>query len=198
MQPRSPGRGRWAAPALAMLVAGCVNLGGGKPLPSLMTLSASAPAPAGQTLATPTTRAIVVFTPTVERSLATTRVPVRIDPTALAYLKGAAWVESPAHLFGALLVETIRARGQLLVLAEDQPQASLHLAGTLGELGYDAQARAVVVRFDAERSGRDHQVSTRRFEASVAGVGPNAAAIAPALNLAATRVAGEVADWVAQ
>ncbi len=184
--------------ALSSLLTGCINLGGGKPLPSLMTLTPAARAPAGQTLSTASAQAIIVLTPEVDRTLATTRVPVQVTPTSMAYLTGAAWAEWPARLFQSLLVETIRARGKRLVFEEDQPQGSVRLAGRLETMGYDAQAHTVTVRYDAERIGPNGVTSTRRFEAVEKDIDPAAADVAPALNDAANDVARQVADWVDQ
>jgi cholesterol transport system auxiliary component len=54
----------------------------------------------------------------------------------------------------------------------------------------------VVVRYDAVLQTPDGRVQSRRFESRVSGVAAESAAVGPALNDAANRVAGEVADWV--
>jgi cholesterol transport system auxiliary component len=64
-------------------------------------------------------------------------------------------------------------------------------------MGYDARRRSVVVRFDAMRWEPGGRVVSRRFEASVPDVAPEAESIAPALNRAANDVARQVADWIA-
>ena len=70
------------------------------------------------------------------------------------------------------------------------------LAGRLLDIGYDAPTRSVVVRYDAILEGPGGAVSTKRFEARVASVSAEPAAIGPALNEAANDVAGQVAEWV--
>jgi cholesterol transport system auxiliary component len=64
-------------------------------------------------------------------------------------------------------------------------------------MGYDAASSSAVVRFDAVRIDREGKVTTRRFEARETGVVAEAKAVGAALNVAANRVAAEVADWVA-
>lgn len=187
--------------ALPFALAGCISVGiggGGKPLPSLISLTPMAQAPAGQTLSSQSADALVVMVPEVDRALDTTRIPVQVDDSAVSYLTGAAWVDQPRRLFQALLVETIRARGKRLVLDENLPQVRISLSGRLAAMGYDARSRAVIVRFDALRVSRDGVTTSRRFEAVENGVAPLAAAVAPALNRAANAVAGQVADWVDQ
>ena len=70
------------------------------------------------------------------------------------------------------------------------------IGGRLLEMGYDAPTRSVVVRFDAIRTERGGPITTRRFEARVADVKPQASKVGPALNQAANDVARQVADWV--
>lgn len=204
-----PGRSRkfrWRAArtllmamALPLVVGGCISVGiggGGKPLPSLISLTPTVQAPSGQSLSSKFADALVVLPPQVDQSLATTRIPVQIDDSAIAYLTGAAWIDQPGNLFQALLVETIRARGKRLVLDENLPQGLIHLSGRLDAMGFDARRHAVIVRFDALRVGRDGVTTSRRFEAVENGIAPVAAEVAPALNRAANAVAGQVADWV--
>jgi cholesterol transport system auxiliary component len=186
---------------LPLAVTGCISVGvggGGKPLPSLITLTPSAEAPAGQTLNSHSAEALAVLLPEVNQTLDTTRVPVQVDDSAVAYLTGAAWVDQPRRLFQALLIATIRERGKRLVLDENLPQALIRLSGRLDAMGYDARNRSVTVRFDALRVGRDGVTTSRRFEAVKKDIAPVASAVAPALNLAANEVAGQVADWVDQ
>ena len=61
---------------------------------------------------------------------------------------------------------------------------------------YDAATGSAVVRFDAVLIGNDSNVTTRRFEATVPGVTPEAQAVGIALNQAANQVANDVAEWV--
>jgi cholesterol transport system auxiliary component len=127
------------------------------------------------------------------------RVPVTVSDTELAYLQEAFWVEKPARLFRRLVGETIRARGNAMVIDGDDTAtlATVTLRGTLMDMGYDAAASAALVRFDAVRLDNDGKVVTRRFEARETGVPAETRAVGAALNVAANRVAAEVADWMA-
>ena len=180
-----------------VLLAGCVNLGGKTP-PRLLTLTPAVSAPAGTATDGDVSTAIAVLEPTAPQRLTVTRVPVTVDDSSLAYLQDAVWVERPARLFRRLLAETIRTGSNRLVLTDDDLQysAPTKLSGQLVELGYDAASSSVVARFDAVLQQPDGRVQTRRFESTVPGIAPEAAAVAPALNQAANQVAAQVAEWV--
>lgn len=192
-------RSRLLLPALgALTLAGCISLGGGDPPDQLLTLTASAMAPAGAAQTGTMANALAVTEPAVPQHLNVTRVPVRVDGTSLAYLKDALWVERPARLFQTVLSETIRARGTRLVVGggEMDYAAQTQLGGELVAMDYDASAQAVLVRYDAILRLPGGEIRTRRFENRVTGVTADALSVAPALNQAANAVAAEVADWV--
>jgi cholesterol transport system auxiliary component len=126
------------------------------------------------------------------------RVPVQIDDTNVAYLKGAAWVERPARLFRALLAETLRGKTNTLVLEDSQAAANVgvRVSGRLIDMGYDARTSSVVVRFEAIRSGPSGAVVTKRFQSVIPNIQAKPQFVGPALNQAANDVAGQVATWV--
>lgn len=185
------------AAGLAAALAGCISLGS-EPPPSLLSLTATATAPAGSAISGNPASAIAVLEPGAPQSLNVVRVPVQVDDAEIAYLKDAVWVEKPARLFQRLLAETIRTRTGRLVSDGETPSvgAETRLQGSLGAFGYDARSRSVVVRYDAVRSGVGDSVETRRFEAVIPGVEAEAGPVGRALNQAANQVAGEVAQWV--
>lgn len=186
-----------AAFAPVLVLAGCVSLGEDPP-ESLLSLTPTRTAAAGEDTYGSVAQAIAVFEPDAPRKLDVVRVPVQVNDSTVAYLQDAVWVEKPARLFAALVSETIRASGSRLVIegADIRHSAATRLTGQLLEMGYDASSGSVVVRFDAILQLPDGQVRTRRFEAEVNGVLPEAMDVGPALNRAANQVAGEVADWV--
>lgn len=189
-----------AVGAGALALAGCLSLGEDPP-ESLLTLTAEASAEAGAVAtASPSnpSRAVAVLPIDTPAKLDVLRVPVAVTDTEIAYLQDAVWVEKPARLFRRLLGETMRARGGVLVIDNDDTPllAAQSVRGTLTEMGYDALGQAVVVRFDAMRIASDGTVIARRFEARESGVGPEAAFVGPALNRAANRVAKDVSDWM--
>ena len=191
-------RGFAAGPA-ALLLAGCVSIGGGGEAPDqLLTLTPSAMAPAGSVQQGTMANALSVTEPSVPQHLNVVRVPVRVNGTSLAYLQDAFWVEKPARLFQSVLAETIRARGTRMVVGggELDYAAQTQLAGELAAMDYDASARAVVVRYDAVLRLPGGEIRTRRFESRVTGVAADPLSVAPALNQAANAIAAEVADWV--
>jgi cholesterol transport system auxiliary component len=183
----------------ALALAGCVSIGGGEPPETLLTLTSNATAPEGSGGGAASAGAIAVMTPEAPAKLDVLRVPVTVSETEIAYLKEAYWVEKPARLFRRLLGETLRTRTDALVIdTEDAPtEPEVKLRGTLIDMGYDAVARSVVVRFDAVRTDMDGGAVSRRFEAIETGIEAEAAVVGPALNRAANRVAADVADWVA-
>lgn len=184
---------------LALALTGCISLGG-EPPESLLTLTPAARTPAGPGIAGGAERPVIVVLPfDTPAKLDVLRVPVAVSDTELAYLQEAFWVEKPARLFRRLVGETIRARGQAMVVDGDDAatMATVTVQGTLIDMGYDAASGAAVVRFDAVRTGKDGSVMTRRFEASESGVAADARSVGTGLNAAANKVAAEVADWVA-
>lgn len=186
-----------------LLLAGCVNLGGGQPPESLLTLNALAAPPAGSGATAGrevTGRAILVQLPDTPAKLDVLRLPVAISDTELAYLEETYWVEKPARLFRRLIGETLRGRGQALVIDNDDTPvlADVILRGTLLDMDYDPRSNSVVVRFDAVRSETGGRAISRRFEAREGGIAANSAEVGPAMNRAANAVAKEVADWLAE
>lgn len=192
---------RYGALALLPLaLSACVNIGGkGKLPPSLLTLTPAAVAPAGSGASAAPAEALMVLEPETDQYLSVLRIPVQVDDANIAYIKNVQWVERPARLFRALLAETLRAKGTRLILEDTQatvPVAGSRLAGRLIAMGYDAQSRSVVVRYDAIRTGAGGAVQTKRFESVIHGVKADRKALGPALNRAANDVAAQVADWV--
>ncbi|MES2491880.1 MAG: ABC-type transport auxiliary lipoprotein family protein [Pseudomonadota bacterium] len=188
-----------AVPALvALAVAGCVSIGGGKIPDTLVTLTPAASAPAGALLTASADSAIIVFDPETDRRLSVQRIAVQVDDANVAYLEEALWIERPARLMRGLLAETIRARGTRLVFenADSAATGRSRLAGRLLDMGYDARAGAAVVRYDGVLETAGSGISTRRFEARVPTASADPAVIGPALNQAANDVAQQVADWV--
>ena len=189
---------RIGAASAALLLAGCISFGPKVP-DQLISLSPDVSAPAGDIGSGKSGSAITVVDPEADRSLDVLRVPVQVTPATVAYLKDASWLEKPARQFRTLLAETIRAKTGALVFEglNFETGGNRVLAGRLLTMGYDAASGAVVVRYDALLTGSG-PVRAQRFEARVAGVPAEAAAVAPALNRAANDVAAQVADWVKQ
>lgn len=183
--------------ALASLSA-CVSLGGAEPPEQLLTLTSAASVPAGAAAEGEVVAALSVQVPSVTQRLNVTRIPVTTSDSSLAYLADAFWVEKPAQLFRNVLAETIRAKGNRLVVSggELEYAARTQLSGVLVDMGYDATTGSAVVRYDAVLEMPDGTVRTRRFENRVPGVLPEANAVGAALNEAANVVADEVAEWV--
>jgi cholesterol transport system auxiliary component len=187
-----------AAASLALLLGGCLGLGGGKAPETLISLTAMQMPAAGSGVSATRGEALIVQEPDVDRNLAALRVPVRLNSSGLAYLADAVWVERPARQFRSLLAETLRVSGKRLILEDDGTSgpAAARLGGRLVDMGYDAARQAVVVRFEAVRSTRDGAIETRRFESVIPGVSGKPAPVAAALNRAANAVAVDVAAWI--
>jgi len=184
---------------LALALSGCISLGG-EPPESLLTLSPAARAPAGPGIAGDASRPVIAVMPfDTPAKLDVLRVPVAVSDTELAYLQEAFWVEKPARLFRTLVGETLRAKGAAMVVDGNDiaSMPTVTLQGTLIDMGFDAATSEAVVRFDAVRTGKDGAVATRRFEARESGVTADACSVGAGLNVAANKVAAEVAEWVA-
>lgn len=185
-----------AVAAMAML-SGCISLGGVEPPEQLLTLTPAASIPAGAAAEGEAAAALAVQVPAVTQRLNVNRVPVTTSDSSLAYLADAFWVEKPAQLFRNVLAETIRAKGNRLVVGGGELEyvARTQLSGQLVDMGYDAASGNAVVRYDAVLEMPDGTIRTRRFEQSVPAL-PEANDVGAALNEAANSVADEVAEWV--
>jgi cholesterol transport system auxiliary component len=182
--------------AASLALPACFSFGATPP-PTLMRLTADAQ-PGAVSRTAPTSEAITVVPPSVAQELRTPRVPVRTGGTAVAYLKGAQWVDVPNNLFARLLSDTISARTGRVVLDPKQFtfDPGQRLTGTLQAFGLQADSLEAVVIYDAALARGADAVETRRFEARVAVPAIDAASAPDALNRAANQVATEVAAWI--
>jgi cholesterol transport system auxiliary component len=181
--------------ALGAGLGGCVSIGA-KPPGTLLSLTSQAAPAAGSSSSGTLSEATVVLEPTAAAAVSVLRIPVQIDAANIAYIKDTHWVERPARAFQHLLADTLRARGKGLVVETDRATTGLRIGGQLLAMGFDAQTREAIVRFEAMKWLPGGRIETRRFESTVDGVDPVPAEIGPALNRAANTVAGEIADWV--
>jgi len=183
--------------AAVLALSGCISLGGKVPA-QLLNLTPAASAAAGSGASGTSESALAVVDIQAPQKLDVLRVPVTTGGASLAYLKDAQWVEKPARLFGRLLSDTIRAKGNRLVVSGSDAEAvaATQLSGTLEAMDYDAAQGAVVVRYDAVLQTADSKIMTRRFESVVPGVAADPVPVAEAMNRAANDVAAQVADWV--
>lgn len=185
--------------AAALSLAACVNLGGDKGPPFLLSLNAEAAPKTDETRTNANAAALTVLQPSAPQKLRTPRIPVQQDDASVAYVVGAAWVEAPQRLFHRLLADTLAAKTGRLVLDESQMLAAPgdQLAGQLLEFGIDARTNQAVVVFQAMLVSKDGKtIRQQRFEArqSVAVIEPRA--VGSALNRAANKIAADVALWV--
>ncbi len=186
-----------AALGAALVLSGCLSFGGSPP-PTLMRLESATPVQLGRSRTADSANAITVVAPTVGAELRTTRVPVRQGGTAVAYVRQAQWVDQPSLLLRQLISEVIEARTGRLVLAERQFtfDPGQRMTGQLLAMGVDADRREAVITLEATIARGGDRVESRRFEARVPVAEVTAAAVLPALNQAANRVANDVAAWV--
>ena len=193
---------RILVPCLALALSGCVRIGA-KPPGTLISLSVASAPLVGAGSSGKLSDALVVLEPEADAAVMVLRVPVQIDDARIAYVKGTMWVERPSRQFQHLLAETLRTRGNRLVVeggikrADDAGTGSgLRIGGRLLMMGFDARSRSAVVRFEGIKLTGGGKIETRRFEGRVPGVKPDGAALGPALNEAANKVAGDLADWI--
>lgn len=188
-----------AALALALSLGGCALLGGGpKPPPWLLTLTPTAAAPASVVRSANAGQTVTIDVPVVPKELRSVRVPAQVGETAVAYIKGLQWVDTPDQLFQNLLQETVLRTTSRIVIDPKQStlDPGLVVTGQLSSFGYEAGQGSVLVRYDAALStAGGTRVETRRFEARAPADG-TAATVGPALNTAANQVALDVARWI--
>ena len=189
----------FAAAAVALPLAGCALLGGGpKPPPTLTTLASTVPPPASVVRSANAGEAVTIEVPVVSKELRSVRVPAHQGDTAIAYIKGLQWVDTPDRLFQDLLQETVLRTTNRVVIDPKQSRLDpgLVVSGQLSRFGYEAGAGSVLVRYDAALAAAGGtRVETRRFEARAPADG-TAATVGPALNQAANQVALDVARWI--
>src|SRR5678816_2685360 len=82
------------------------------------------------------------------------RVPAQVGPTAVAYIKGLQWVDTPDRLFQDLLEETVLRTTNRVVIDPKQStlDPGLIVSGQLSRFGYEAGEGTVIVRYDAALS----------------------------------------------
>jgi cholesterol transport system auxiliary component len=191
---------RYLIIAAALPLSACISFGA-KPPPSLLTLTSVASPTANSGIIVNASQAIAVGVPTVPQAIATTRVPVSVDATAIAYVENAIWVEAPARLFQRLLSETITTKTGKTVLDPKQTALvpAMQLSGQLLRFGVDEASGDAVIVYDAVLT-RDagKTVMTRRFEARSKAATITARPVGEALNLAANSIATEIAGWVGE
>lgn len=186
------------ASVLSLALISCVNLGGKAP-PSMLVLTPTKMVAGGTLQSGAAKDALVVLTPEVPRKLETNRVPVQIDNGNIAYLKDALWADKPARLMQMLVMETVSATNNRLVLNEDVAgtKAEHYLSGTLLEFGLDSTTNQAVIIYDVVRLQNGKAIEKKRFEARVDVIEVTAAAASVALNDGANRVAMDIAAWLA-
>lgn len=185
--------------ALVLLIplTACLSFGE-KPPKQLLTLTSDARVPAGQAKVTRDTQAVSVALPALPAALRNNRIAVQSGAN-FAYLPKAGWVDTPSHLFRAVLAETIEAKTGRFV--PDQRNGAItpdtRLGGTLTAFQLLGGQGRVLVIFDATiaKSGSD-VISARRFEATASVGKEDAASVSTALNQAANAVASDVAAWL--
>lgn len=184
--------------AASLTLSGCVSIGAKAP-PQLLTISASQAVTAGENISSNGLPPIVIGVPDVPRKLATTRVPVQVDATTVAYVKDAHWTDAPRDMFLRLLSETITTSGAHFVIDDGQYglPPKQRLTGDLVDFGIDAQSKEAVVTYDATLTEAETGAAQRRrFTARVPASVIKADRVADPINRAANQVAAEVAAWV--
>ena len=179
------------------LLASCVSFGAKAP-PALLVLTAANGVQGGSAQSGATSDALIVLIPEVPRKIDTTRVPVQIDDSSIAYLKDAVWADKPARLMQLLLMETLSAKTGRLVLNEVDAggKAQQFLTGSLIEFGIDASSMEAVIVYDVVKVVRGQAVDKRRFEARERVVEVTPALAGAALNKAANDIAVQISAWV--
>lgn len=183
---------------LASALSGCISFAA-KPPASLLTITATSVVEPGKVSNSGSASTITILVPSVPAALATQRVPVQTSATSIAYVKDALWSEQPARLFARMMADTIAAKTGRVVLTPAQSlfDPGARLTGELRNFGIVEASGEAVVTFDAAlvRDG-SKTYEKRRFEARepVGTITPQS--VGEAIDRAANRVAGDVADWV--
>ncbi len=184
----------------ALLLSGCVSIGG-KPPQRLLTLDAAHKVAAGASRVAGDGRTLIVADPEAPRMLDTVRVPVQLGATSVAYVTKVQWADTPRHLFRRLLAETISATTDRVVLDSGQfsGDGGQRLSGELVAFQIDEPSSSAIVTYDAVlTTPAGKALARQRFTASAPVGGKiEAATVGAPLNAAANRVAADVAAWAA-
>lgn len=180
-----------------LMLGACVSFGGKAP-PSMLVLTADNNVANGTSKSGGSGDAMIVLLPEAPRKLDNNRVPVQVDDSSIAYIKDAVWADKPTRLMQMLLMETISAKSNRLVLNETDAggKAQFYLSGSLLEFGVDASALEAVVVYDAVKINRGKDVEKKRFESRKPVTAVDAVEAGRALNAAANDVAVQVSDWI--
>lgn len=193
-------KGALAALTAAVLLSGCVSFGT-KPPAQLLTLDAAQKVPSGAARVAGGGRTLIVTDPDAPKMLDTVRVPVQLGPTSVAYVTKVQWADTPRHLFRGLLAETISATTDRVVLDSGQfsGDGGQRLSGELVAFGIDAASNSAVVTYDAVLTTPNGVAMARqRFTASQPVGGKiEAGTVGAPINIAANKVAADVAAWTA-
>ena len=132
MQRMNSKLGALAVLSAMLALSGCISLGK-KPPDQLLNLTATTAAPAGASASGSAENAIAVMDVEAPQKIDVARVPVDTSGSTVAYLQDAQWVEKPARLFTRLVSDTLRARGNHLVVSgtDLEDAAAIKLSGTL-------------------------------------------------------------------
>ncbi|NWK98446.1 ABC transporter [Sphingobium lactosutens] len=192
-------RSAMVALAAAVLLSGCVSIGA-KPPVQLLTLDAAQKVPAGAARVAGGGRTLIVADPEAPKMLDTIRVPVQTAPTSVAYVTKVQWADTPRHLFRRLLAETISATTDRVVLDSGQfsGDGGQRLSGELVAFTVDEASHSAIVTYDAVlTTPAGVALARQRFTASAPISGKiDANTIGMPLNMAANKVATDVAAWV--
>ncbi|MDO7835825.1 ABC-type transport auxiliary lipoprotein family protein [Sphingobium sp. HBC34] len=192
-------QGALAALAAAALLSGCVSIGA-KPPAQLLTLDAVQKVPAGAARMAGGGRTLIVADPEAPKMLDTVRVPVQTAPTSVAYVTKVQWADTPRHLFRRLLAETISATTDRVVLDSGQfsGDGGQRLSGELVAFTVDEASQSAIVTYDAVlTTPAGVALARQRFTASAPVNGKiDATTVGVPLNVAANKVAADVAAWV--
>lgn len=192
--------GALTALAAALLLPGCVSIGG-KPPAQLLTLDAVRKVPAGAARVSGNGRTLIVADPEAPKMLDTIRVPVQTSPTSVAYVVKVQWADTPRHLFRRLLAETISATTDRVVLDSGQfsGDGGQRLSGELVAFQIDEPSNSAIVTYDAVLTTPAGVALARQRFTAAAPVGAriDATTVGVPLNSAANKVATDVAAWVA-
>lgn len=189
---------------LLLLLAGCgpiVQVGRPAPPPAaqyVLTPPPGTAVPAGVEPVDPA-RAVSVLALNAPSMLATVRMPVKSEATAVTYLRNAEWSEPPARLFGRLIEERLAGAGVPVIDRRVTGRAAARvLGGNLRAFQIDVGSGApkVVVRLDATLAGPGG-TKLRSFEREVPLARVDGPEAARAFNQAANLVAGDLVAWVA-
>ena len=202
---RKPGTGKWfrvvAIAALAVVLAGCSLLGGGKR--EKATIYAPDPRVAADPAWPTVAWQLSVTSPNAARMIDSFRIAVRPTPGELQVYKGASWAKTPTDMVQDTILRALEDSGRIPAVARQGTGINADYKLVMDMRRFEtAYAGAAVPSATIELNAKlvhnsdQNVVASRTFLHATPAAGSDVAAVTDAFSRSLGDMAGDVAGWV--